>query len=276
MEERGYLLSLDYSERTKEKKFIKEILRKYDTDQLVGAGIYVNNNPYNLQLLLHLNFVIDTSEFEEWLSINYPDKKRKFNYFHSDIFESMSSRGYNVATFIDEDTVDMAITKETNPIFLFPEREMMKSIWNTDILKDDFTVFLSHSSKDKETIDMIFNELQLYEIRAWYDKYEINPGDSIVDKINDGLENSSLGIICISKNFLDSSTGWTKSELNYFIQRRMRSGKTDFICLNFDVNHEDLPPLVQDYRYINMKDNNAINLLGETLREHSKKYKNFA
>lgn len=276
MVERGYLFSLNYSERTKEKKFIKEILRKYDTQELVGAGIYVNNNPYNLQLLLHLNFEIDTTEFEEWLTTHYPEKHRKVNYFHSDIFESLPNKGYNIATFIDEYTVDMAITKEANPIFMFPERELMNSIWNTDILRDDFTVFLSHSSKDKEIVDKIFNELQVHEISAWYDKYEIKPGDSIVDKINEGLENSDLGIICVSRNFLNSSTGWTKSELNYFIQRRMRSGKTDFICLNFDVKYEDLPPLVQDYRYIDMQDASAFIVLVEILREHSRKHKNFA
>lgn len=274
MVERGYLFSLNYSERTKEKKFIKEILRKYNTQELVGAGIYVNNNPYNLQLLLHLNFVIDTNEFEEWISINYPEKKRKVNYFHSDIFESLSNKGYNVVTFIDEETVDMFVTQEANSIFIFPERELISSIWNTDVLREDFTVFLSHSSKDKEKVDKIFNELQLHEIRAWYDKYEIKPGDSIVDKINDGLENSDLGIICISMNFLNSPTGWTKSELNYFIQRRMRSGRKDFICLNFDVNHEDLPPLVQDYRYIDMQDDNALNVLIEILREHLRNSKN--
>ncbi|MET3851416.1 toll/interleukin-1 receptor domain-containing protein [Paenibacillus sp. OAE614] len=276
MVERGYLFSLNYSERSKEKKFIKEILRKYNTQELVGAGIYVNNNPYNLQLLLHLNFEIDTSEFEEWLTNNYPEKKRKVNYFHSDIFESLPNKGYNVATFVDADTVDMAITKEANPIFMFHEREVMDSIWNTDILRDDFTVFLSHSSKDKGIVDKIFNELQIHEIRAWYDKYEIKPGDSIVDKINDGLESSDLGIICISKNFLNSSTGWTKSELNYFIQRRMRSGRNDFICLNFDVKHEDLPPLVQDYRYIDMQDDRAFNILVEILKENSRKYNNLA
>lgn len=268
--EREYLFSLSYSERTKEKDFIKEVLRKYDSQELIGAGIYVSNNPYNLQLLLHLNFEIDTNEFEDWLSVNYSDKKRKVNYFHSDIFLSMRSRGYNAVTFTDEEMVDLVIVKEANSIFVFPERKLMNSIWSTDILDDDFTVFLSHSSKDKEKVDIIFNELQVRGIRAWYDKYEIKPGDSVVDKINNGLENSDMGIICISENFLNSSTGWTKSELNYFIQRRMRSGAKDFICLNFDIKHEDLPPLVQDYRYIDMRSSNAFDLIVEFLEEYKK------
>ena len=45
---------------------------------------------------------------------------------------------------------------------------------------------------------MIFNEFQKSQISAWYDKYEIEPGDSITEKINQGLDESDIGIICIS------------------------------------------------------------------------------
>ncbi|MGG1672481.1 toll/interleukin-1 receptor domain-containing protein, partial [Paenibacillus sp. NRS-1783] len=263
----GVMFYLSYGERTKEKDFIKAILRKYDINVLIGAGIYVNNNPYNFQMLLYLNFSIDTSEFEDWITIHYPDKKRRFNYFIGDIVESIKSKGYNIATFIDEKTVDLIIVSGTNEIFLFPERGDFDQLWNNDILKRELNVFLSHSSKDKKFVDSIFNELQLREIRAWYDKYEIQPGDSIVDKINEGLSKSDIGIICISKNFLNSPSGWTKSELNYFIQKRMRSGETNFICLNFDVDHDDLPPLVQDYRYIDMTDSNGMITLVDTLKK---------
>jgi hypothetical protein len=155
-------------------------------------------------------------------------------------------------------------------MFLFPDKEVMKTIWNSDNIKDDITVFLSHSSKDKAVIDKIFNELQVNEIRAWYDKYEIRPGDSIVEKINEGLENSDVGIICISKSFLNSATGWTNSELNYFIQRRMRSGKNDFICLNFDLSHDELPPLVQEYKYIDMRDKDSMITLVNELKRRLK------
>ena len=265
MIERSYLFSLNYGERTKEKQFIKDILTKYDSDKLVGAGIYVNNNPYDLQLHLCLNFHGE-SDFEEWLVKNYPSKRRSFNYFHGDICESIPFRGYSVATFVDDLSVDLIVTPEHNDIFLFPEKQVISSIWNSTVLKNEIKVFLSHSSNDKKYIDTIFNELQVNEIRAWYDKYEIWPGDSIVEKINEGLENSDIGIICISRNFLDSSTGWTKSELNYFIQRRMRSNKKDFICLNLDVPHDELPPLVQDYKYIDIREPNAINLLVESLK----------
>jgi len=268
MSERSYMFSLNYGDRMNERKFIKDILNRFDNEELVGAGIYVNNNPYNFEMLLYLNFEKSANQFEEWLSENYRNKKRIYNYFLGDIFSSISTRGYNIATFADESTVDLIITSEPNGIFLFPDQSGMKSVWKSGITEGSSMIFLSHSSKDKKIVDKIFNEVQKSDIRAWYDKYEIQPGDSITDKINDGLDCSQIGVICISKNFLNSSSGWTKSELNYFIQRRMRSGKKDFICLNFDVPHDELPPLVQDYRYIDMKEEEAIDILINTLKKN--------
>ena len=59
-------------------------------------------------------------------------------------------------------------------------------------MKKDTRVFLSHSSKDKKVVDEIFNQFQINEIDAWYDKYQIEPGDSVTEKINQGLEKLSL------------------------------------------------------------------------------------
>ncbi len=272
MNNKSYIFELSYAEREAEKIFIKKILNKFDITTLVGAAIFVNNNPYNLEMLLYLNFEKDAEKFDEWLNNNYSNKKRIYNYFHEDLLlESFRHKGYNIATFTDDTTVDGIITKENNEVFLFPDKESISSIWKSGVAKKKFMVFLSHSSKDKGIVDKIFNEVQKNEISAWYDKYEIQPGDSITDKINEGLEKSDIGIICVSKNFLNSSTGWTKSELNYFIQRRMRRNKNDFIIINFDVPHDELPPLVQDYRYIDMREKDSLVILMNILKKRIKK-----
>ena len=40
-----------------------------------------------------------------------------------------------------------------------------------------------------------------------------------------------------------------------------------FIIVNFDVPHDELPPLVQDYRYIDFKEKDAIDVLINTLQK---------
>src|SRR5205085_5911537 len=79
--------------------------------------------------------------------------------------------------------------------------------WSSDVCSSDL-VFLSHSSIDKPIIEQIFFELQKEEIKVWFDKYEIKGGDSITDKLNEGLGKSDLGLICLSKNFLNSN--WSR------------------------------------------------------------------
>ncbi len=62
-------------------------------------------------------------------------------------------------------------------------------------------VFICHSSEDKETFVEIFaNNLFKKGIDAWVDKYEIKLGESIIEKVNEGLKNSDKGVIIFSKN----------------------------------------------------------------------------
>lgn len=268
METKIYIFSLDYGNRMEEKEFIKAVLREFDSNTLVGGGIFVNNNPYCLELLFFASLEKDTDRFEDFMKKHFNDKQRVFNYFLDDIIESFYKRGYNVKTFIEADEVDFIITDEPNGLFLFPSKEIVNKTWGSNReIKRTPKVFLSHSSKDKEIVDVIFNEFQKSQISAWYDKYEIEPGDSITEKINQGLDESDIGIICISSNFLNAPSGWTKSELNFFIQRRMRNQDKTFIIVNFDVPHDELPPLVQDYRYIDFKEKDAIDVLINTLQK---------
>lgn len=271
MKLKKYIFSLDYGNRMQEKEFIKDILNNFDKESLVGCGIFVNNNPYSFEFLLFLSFEKGADRFDDFIKSKYNNKKRLFNYFIGDIFSSFLTRGYNVTTFVDAESVDMAITDGVNGIFEFPSKAVFDSVWKSNIKDYKIKrVFLSHSSRDKYIVDDIFNELQRCEVCAWYDKYEIEPGDSITDKINEGLDESDIGIICISKNFLDSASGWTKSELNFFVQRRMKNPNKTFIIVNFDVPHDELPPLVQDYRYIDYREEGAINILVNALKKRLK------
>lgn len=268
MNTKKYIFNLDYGNRTEEREFIKDILNNFDNDSLVGCGLFVNNNPYSFECLLYLSFEKDSDRFDEFIKNKYDKKIRIFNYFIDDAFAAFSSRGYNVVSFMDAESVDMVLSGGANGIFGFPCKAVFDSMWRSNLKNYKMKkVFLSHSSKDKFIVDEIFNELQAQEVCVWYDKYEIEPGDSITDKINKGLDESDIGVICISKNFLDTDSGWTKSELNFFVQRRMKKPNKIFIIVNFDVPHDELPPLVQDYRYVDYREKGAIDILVNTIKK---------
>lgn len=133
MDAKIYIFSLDYGKRSDEKLFIKEILRNFDKDTVVGCGIFVNNNPYALELLLYVSIEKDVARFEEFLMQKYSNKKRVFNYFVDDIVEAFMQRGYNSITFLDESTVDLVMTDEQNSLFLFPSRQIVQEMWGDNM-----------------------------------------------------------------------------------------------------------------------------------------------
>jgi hypothetical protein len=265
---RSYVLSLDYGSRSKELPFIKHLQASFDRKCLVGMALVANNNPYHFELYLYLNFKKRALQFEKWLADNYPEKSRRYNLFIGDFLNAIGPRGYNLVGLGSDDWAELLLSKQENGFFLFPERTIMnerfKSAENTD-----FSVFLSHSSRDRAVVDRVFEELQKAEVSAWYDKYEIRPGDSITEKINDGLAHCELGLLFLSKSFLDPKAGWTKAEMNYFFHRRMSSDNKRFLCVNVDLPHAAIPPLLQDYRYVSLHKPDAIKQIVESVRQRS-------
>jgi len=116
--------------------------------------------------------------------------------------------------------------------------------------REEYSVFLSHSSRDRAAVDTVFEALQKAE------------------KINDGLARCELGILFLSTSFLDPKAGWTKAEMNYFFHRRM-SDKKRFLCINVDLTHEAIPPLLQDYRYVSLSDRDAMKQIVDAVRKRS-------
>ena len=74
-------------------------------------------------------------------------------------------------------------------------------------------VFISHSSKDKPMVETLANDLSNRGFEVWLDKWEIVPGDNIVDKINSGLEAADAGLIVFSVHSADSN--WVSAEISY-------------------------------------------------------------
>lgn len=252
-----YVIPLDYGDRDFARNFLRALLARYDKDTLVGCALFVNNHPYNLESYLCLNFW-ENNDFEHWLGSHFPKLKRDYRFLSSEIANGVFSRAFNVITFTDSENLDIQISDEPNGIYLFPSRKLMDERFGKPIASAQFLVFLSHSSADKPLVDRVFQALHQSGVRAWYDRYEIQAGDSITSKINDGLDRSELGLLFLSKNFFNSKSGWTAAEANFFFQQRMRDPKKRFLVVNLDMEHHEIPPLLQDYRYISWASTGAI------------------
>lgn len=85
-------------------------------------------------------------------------------------------------------------------------------------------VFLSHASEDKSRfVERFATLLRQNGVDAWLDKWEMLPGDSLVDKIyEEGLKNATAVLIVVSKNSIEKA--WVKEELNASIVARIQRG----------------------------------------------------
>lgn len=85
-------------------------------------------------------------------------------------------------------------------------------------------VFVSHASEDKQRFVLNFAEkLRSQGIDAWIDRWEMLPGDSLVDKIfEEGIKNAQAVIIVISKNSIKKP--WVREELNASMVKKISTG----------------------------------------------------
>lgn len=85
-------------------------------------------------------------------------------------------------------------------------------------------VFVSHASEDKERFVLSFaTRLRAEGVDAWFDKWEIQPGDSLVDRIfEEGIKTAKAVIIVLSEFSVNKP--WVREELNISIVRRIQEG----------------------------------------------------
>ncbi|SDG15723.1 toll/interleukin-1 receptor domain-containing protein [Chitinophaga filiformis] len=266
-----YLFNCSYAERTNELGFIQKLLASFNHDELTGITLLVNNNPYNFEFLMLLIFEQNDMAFDNWLSIYYPNKKVSylFNYSMDEIVANLlNKKQYTSYSFSFFEQVQKVLTEDSNEIFIFPGQKKVEEKWGKPEKIFKYKVFLSYSSKDKEIAEAIFKELQKEEVKTWFDIIEVKYGDSILDRLNEGLAQSDLGVLCFSKNFL--AANWPKREMNYFLHERMSSNKINFLILNLDLDLSDFPPLFRDYKHINLNQENWLEELINRIRELSR------
>ena len=79
-------------------------------------------------------------------------------------------------------------------------------------------VFISHASEDNETVAVpLAKMLGEKGLLVWIDKQQLRLGDSLRRKIDEGLLQSRLGIVILSKSFFFKE--WPKKELDALVSR---------------------------------------------------------
>jgi hypothetical protein len=94
-------------------------------------------------------------------------------------------------------------------------------------LSDEYDVFVSHAFEDKESfVDEFVIEMKKIGFKVWYDTQRLQWGDSMRERIDNGLRKSRYGIVILSPNYIAEHKYWTKTELNALFQLETVNGKT--------------------------------------------------
>lgn len=98
--------------------------------------------------------------------------------------------------------------------------------------KFTYDVFVSHSAKDKAIALDIASRLAKDGLKVWFDDWEIQLGDSIPLKIEQGLESARTFVLCMSENAFSSD--WVSLEIQSFRFRDPVNKYRRFIPLRLD------------------------------------------
>jgi len=116
-----------------------------------------------------------------------------------------------------------------------------------------YDVFLSHSAKDKAVVRELAERLRTDGLKVWFDEWEIKPGDSIPAKIEEGLEQSRVLVLCTSANAFGSD--WAQLESGTFRFRDPLNKDRRFIPLRLDDG--PIKDSLAQFLYINWRPENG-------------------
>ncbi len=86
-----------------------------------------------------------------------------------------------------------------------------------EVARFKFDVFLSHNHADKPKVRKLAERLKAAGVRVWLDEWVIQAGDIIGLKVDEGLEQSRVLLLCISPTALAS--GWVALERSTAVHR---------------------------------------------------------
>jgi len=106
-------------------------------------------------------------------------------------------------------------------------------------------LFVCHASEDEPFVEQLVSELDRRAMYAWYDKREIVVGDSIVERINEGLEATDYLVAVLSPRSV--AKPWVSREMSSSLMRQLGGKRIRILPVLLEPCQ--IPSLLADLKY---------------------------
>ncbi len=265
---REYVWECDYGIRKPLIPILKKLLREQNDSQLERVDLFINNNIYNLEFFIAFTYsepiegqIQEMKQLMSGLKLKYrPDLTT------DSLLNQLKNKRFDYIGIPNESVVELCFQ-----LFRYNDKESVESVLPT-IPLGKMPVFLSHSSSNKQEVEELIPYLNAANLPIWFDKVNIEYGESIVQAVQQGIKDSVAVIFWITKSFLNSN--WCKTETQSFLSRY--SGNRDVLIISIvdeQIKNEDLPIFLQDLKYIRKKSNNDLSSIANEISPVLRKYR---
>ncbi|MGA3243622.1 MAG: toll/interleukin-1 receptor domain-containing protein [Bacteroidota bacterium] len=125
-----------------------------------------------------------------------------------------------------ENFIKKKLEPRSEPVFEQPQSQQVESrnVLDSTFRPSRWDAFISYASEDREVIAApLAILLRGMGISVWFDQTELNVGDSLRQKIDEGLANSKFGIVLLSPHFFGKH--YPTRELDGLAQREANGQK---------------------------------------------------
>ena len=112
-----------------------------------------------------------------------------------------------------------------------------------------YDVFLSRNAKDKPRVGRLSERLEQAGLLVWFDEWNVRSGDLTALKVDQGLEQSRVLVLCIFPNALIS--GWAVQEQRTATHRDPANAGRRFIPLL--LTDYELAGTLRRYKYVDFR-----------------------
>ncbi|MHA2265688.1 MAG: toll/interleukin-1 receptor domain-containing protein [Candidatus Thorarchaeota archaeon] len=123
------------------------------------------------------------------------------------------------------------------------------------------SIFLSHCHQDKRFVERVADDLRKNGVNVWVDDAEIKLGDSLLEKISEGIQSVDYVAVFLSESSVNSE--WVRKELEMAMNREIK-GKM-VVVLPVLVESCEIPLFLEGKLFADLRDQRRPGIITELI-----------